>query len=174
MTGHPHRRLVCPHTSVVSKRSLFHRFVLFAVIERRGSHSSSDDAALGPHRGRFKMGQDSSDTDSSDVDSIVVKRDVKRKLKGYSDSEGSGSDDERKPLVRQASTPLAASKPAVTVPADALATTATAATVSKSSKRGSMPLTAGGIQHFNSDEESKFGQEGRVIIRLTETGKSKK
>jgi hypothetical protein len=58
------------------------------------SEDSYDETVpLNPHRGRFKLGEDSSDTDSSDVDSIVMKRDVKRKLQGHSDSEG-GSDDE--------------------------------------------------------------------------------
>lgn len=53
---------------------------------------SDPDAPLRPHNGRFYIGEQSSDTDSSSVGSIVHKRDLRRRMYDNSDSDSDAMD----------------------------------------------------------------------------------
>ena len=113
----------------------------------RGS-SEDEGKPLPNHRGRFKLGQDSSDTDSSSVDSIVMKRDVKRKLHGYSDSDdGKDSDSSREGMSDSDDEGVMESKPLLSQTA-AMADTGSAVsalTASQSSSARGKMLSTGSL-----------------------------
>ena len=69
--------------------------------------STDSDAPLPPHRGRFYVGEESSDTDSSSVGSIVHKRDMRRKLQGHSSSEDEDTAARRELLRKERDAALA-------------------------------------------------------------------
>lgn len=113
---------------------------------------------LYPHAGRFKLREDSSDTDSSDVDSIVMARDVKRKLRGYSDSDDTITSDDDVVEAAPAETALAAlpppdtAAPTVAIPVVTAAASAPAATTKR------VGIVSARLPSDELDETTKFGK----------------
>ena len=132
------------------------RLLLFLLLAAPVVIDSEEDETrpLYPHAGRFKRRADSSDTDSSDVDSIVMACDVKRKLHGYSDSDDTMTSDddaiEAVPADAIAMPPPGTVAPAVT------ATVPVVITAAASSKRGG--IVSARLPSEELDEATKFGK----------------